>query len=201
MTKLYIAEDQEMLNTALTTILNLEDDLEVVGNAYEGRTALTEINKLKPDIAILDVEMPELTGLEIAEQLFQKDVATKVIILTTFAQKNYFEQAVKAQVNGYLLKDSPTDDLVSAIHDILAGKTIFAPELVTTVMQSVNNPLTKREIDVLIELNQGCSTADVSRKLFLSEGTIRNYISSILSKTGTKNRIEAINTAKSNQWF
>ncbi|MFH5811728.1 DNA-binding response regulator [Companilactobacillus sp. FL22-1] len=201
MTSIYLAEDQEMLNTALATLLGLEDDLEVVGSATDGMTAFNEIIKLQPEVAILDIEMPELTGLEIAKQLRLLKQPIKIIILTTFAQESYFEQAVRYDVNAYLLKDNPTDQLIETIHAVLTGKTIFSPELVKTVINSEKNPLTPREIDILKLINTGASTKDIAKLAFLSEGTVRNYISSILSKTGCKSRIEALNISKNNKWI
>jgi two-component system response regulator DesR len=182
MTSVFLAEDQEMLNTALSTLLSLEDDIEVVGTATDGLSAFRKITDLKPEIAILDIEMPELTGLEVAKELRLLKQPIKIIILTTFAQQDYFEKAVKYDVNAYLLKDNPTDELIETIHQVLDGKTIFSPELVKTVISAEKNPLTKRELDILKEISTGESSKDIAKNVFLSEGTVRNYISSILSK-------------------
>ncbi|WP_125590504.1 response regulator transcription factor [Companilactobacillus jidongensis] len=201
MTTIYLAEDQEMLNTALATLLGLEDDLEVIGTATDGQTALSEIISKKPKIAILDIEMPTLSGLDVAEQIKILNLSTKVIILTTFARASYFEQAVKANVNGYLLKDNPTDQLVKIIHEVLDGQTIFSPELVTTILSAEKNPLTKRELEVLKEIKIGKNSKEIAKSVFLSDGTVRNYISSILSKTGASSRIEALNIAEKNKWI
>ncbi|KRK80588.1 response regulator transcription factor [Companilactobacillus nodensis] len=201
MTTIYLAEDQEMLNTALATLLGLEDDLNVIGTATDGQTALSEIIQKKPQIAILDIEMPKLSGLDVAEQINLLNIPTKVIILTTFARAIYFEQAVKANVNGYLLKDNPTDQLVKTIHEVLDGQTIFSPELVTTIISAEKNPLTKRELEVLKEIKTGKNSKEIAKSVFLSDGTVRNYISSILSKTGTSSRIEALNIAEKNKWI
>ncbi|KRK65482.1 DNA-binding response regulator [Companilactobacillus tucceti DSM 20183] len=201
MTTVYLAEDQEMLNTALSTLLNLEDSIEVIGTATNGESALKDIIKLQPDIAILDIEMPKMSGLEIASQLRIIKQNVKVIILTTFAQASYFEQAVSAKVNAYLLKDSPTDELIETIQEVLDGKTIFAPELVTSILTSEKNPLTNREIDILKQIDLGLSSQEIAKKVFLSDGTVRNYISSILSKTGTRSRIEALYIARKNKWI
>lgn len=201
MTTVYLAEDQEMLNTALSTLLNLEDNIEVIGTATNGESAFKEIAQLQPDIAILDIEMPKMSGLEIASQLRIIKQNIKIIILTTFAQASYFEQAVSAKVNAYLLKDSPTDELIETIQEVLDGKTIFAPELVTSILTAEKNPLTNREIDILKQIDLGLSGQEIAKKVFLSDGTVRNYISSILSKTGTRSRIEALNIAKKNKWI
>lgn len=201
MTTIYLADDQKMLLSALAGLLDLEDDFDVVGTATDGEQALTEIKISQPDVAILDIEMPKITGIDVARQLHQESCATKVIILTTFAQEAYFQQAVASEVNGYLLKDSKSDLLIRTIHDILNGQTIFAPELVRVVLRAEKNPLTDREIDILRAITKGLSTEEIAGTVFLSEGTVRNYISSILSKTGSHNRIEAINIAKVNKWI
>ena len=201
MTTLFLAEDQKMLNTTLTTILDLEEDFTVIGNASDGKTALDKILTLQPDVAILDIEMPEQTGLEIAKAIRLANLPIKIIILTTFARENYFQDAIAANVNAYLLKDSPSDLLISSIRQVLEGNTIFSPELVKSVLRAEKNPLTKREMSVLEVIQTGASTAQMAKILFLTEGTLRNYISSILSKTGTHSRIEAINIAKKNGWL
>lgn len=201
MTTIYIAEDQEMLNSALSAILDLEDDFQIIGSATDGQTALQQIIALKPDVAILDIEMPQMTGLEIAKHLRDIEQNIKLIILTTFARKEYFEAAVNNNVNAYLLKDSPTDRLVETIHQVLKGETIFDPALVSTILSAAKNPLTDQELKILKEFSQGKSTQEIADTVFLSYGTVRNYISSILSKTGTHSRIEALNIAKKNNWI
>lgn len=201
MTTIYIAEDQEMLNSALSAILDLEDDLTIIGNATDGETALQEITNLKPDVAILDIEMPQMTGLAVAKELRLLKQNIKIIILTTFARKNYFESAVESRVDAYLLKDSPTDKLIETIHKILAGQTIYDSNLVSTILSAVKNPLTTQELKVMKEFAKGKSTQEIAEAIFLSNGTVRNYVSSILSKTGTHSRIEALNVAKQNNWI
>lgn len=201
MTTIYIAEDQEMLNSALSAILDLEGDFQITGSATDGQTAVQQIIALKPDVAILDIEMPQMTGLEIAKQLRDIEQNIKLIILTTFARKEYFEAAVSNNVNAYLLKDSPTDRLVETIHQVLKGETIFDPALVSTILSAAKNPLTNQELKILKEFSQGKSTQEIADAVFLSYGTVRNYISSILSKTGTHSRIEALNIAKKNNWI
>lgn len=201
MITLYLAEDQSMLNTALSQLLNLEDNLEVLGSATNGKHALAEIQRLQPDVAILDIEMPMMSGLEVAEVLHDKQFATKVIILTTFAQKTYFEKAVEVEVAGYLLKDSPSDDLIETINKVMMGRTVYDPELVVTALSSNKNPLSEREMSVLKAAVSGDATKVMAQKLFLSEGTVRNYLSAIFSKLGVHNRLEAIEVAKKNKWI
>lgn len=201
MITLYLAEDQSMLNSALTQLLELEDDLHVVGSASDGVTAWTEIQQLQPQVAILDIEMPALLGLDVADRIKAAGLTTKVIILTTFAQKAYFERAVAAQVAGYLLKDSPSDDLIEAICKVMQGQTVYAPELVVNMLSANNNPLTERELAVLAEADKGLPTKTIAANLFLSAGTVRNYLSAIFSKLGVHNRLEAIKLAKQNKWL
>lgn len=201
MIKLYLAEDQQLLNTALTMILNLETDFEVIGSATDGDTALSDIIKLKPNIVLLDIEMPKLTGLEIAKQLRLLKQDVKIMVLTTFAQEHYFQQALQNNVNGYMLKDSPSEELIRSIRSIMAGDTIFSPELVIQSFITQKKPLTPRELETLTLLKTGISTQQIAQTLFLSEGTVRNYISAILSKTASRSRIEAINFAIKQGWI
>ena len=201
MITLYLAEDQSMLNSALTQLLDLEDDLHVLGSAGDGAKAWQDIQQLKPDVAVLDIEMPKLTGLDVADKIHGSQLATKIIILTTFAQKAYFERAIAAQVNGYLLKDIPSDDLIDVIRKVMTGQTVYAPELVTNMVTAESNPLTDRELAVLAEVASGLSSKQIAASLFLSEGTVRNYLSAIFSKLGVHNRIEAVQMAKKNKWL
>lgn len=196
MRRLYLAEDQELLNSALKMLLDLEDDFEVVGTSLTGEDVAKQIMDLKVDVALLDIEMPKQSGLEIAKELRQQNYPGKIIILTTFARANYFKEALAQKVDGYLLKDSPSDSLVKAIRAILEGNTVFDPKLVSGVLNEVDNPLTKRELEILKMLEQVATTKELAQRLFLSEGTVRNYISSILSKTGTASRLEALNLAR-----
>lgn len=201
MIKIILAEDQKMLNSALTMLLNLEADLNVIDSFTDGQIAWQQIMRQQPDIALLDIEMPHLTGLKIAEKINAQKLATKVIILTTFANKSYFEQAVAAQVNGYLLKDHSSEDLISSIRAINDGQTIYDPELVQSILSEVANPLTRQEQNVLQKMASGSDTAEISTSLYLSRGTVRNYISAILSKLGARNRIEAVKVAHENHWL
>lgn len=201
MTRLFLAEDQELLNSALKMLVDLEDDFEVVGTSLTGEDVANKIITLKVEVALLDIEMPKESGLEIAKELREQNYPGKIIILTTFARANYFKEALAQKVDGYLLKDSPSDSLVKAIRAILDGNTVFDPKLVSGVLNEVDNPLTNREMDILKMLEQVATTKELAQKLFLSEGTVRNYISSILSKTGTSSRLEALNLARNKGWI
>ncbi|MFC5540672.1 MAG: response regulator transcription factor [Bacilli bacterium] len=200
MIRIVIAEDQGMLLGALSSLLNMEDDMEVVGLAKNGEEAVRLVDELKPDICIMDIEMPVKTGLDAAEELNGK-TDCKIIILTTFARPGYFDRARKAGVRGYLLKDSPIEELVNAIRVIMEGRRIYAPELVDIVYdEESENPLTERESQVLELVAEGKTTKEIAAELYLSTGTVRNYISTILDKLGVGNRIEAISRFKEKGW-
>lgn len=201
MIRIVIAEDQGMLLGALRSLLSMEDDMEVVGLAKNGEEALALVEEHQPDICIMDIEMPVKTGLDAAEELHSTSSDCKVIILTTFARPGYFERARKSSVRGYLLKDSPIEELVSAIRTIMDGKRIYAPELVDFVYEDDSeNPLTDRESQVLTLVAEGKTTKEIAAELFLSAGTVRNYISTILEKLNVGNRIEAIARFKEKGW-
>ena len=198
MIRIVIAEDQRMLLGALGSLLDLEEDMEVVGKARNGEEAITLVKQLQPDIGILDIEMPLKSGLDAAEEL--KDQACKVIILTTFARAGYFERARKAEVSGYLLKDSPSEELANSIRAIMDGRKVYAPELVDMAYGEVN-PLTAREKQVISLIAEGKSTNEIAKQLFITNGTVRNYISVILDKLEVTNRIEAISKFKEKGWL
>ncbi|WP_227937950.1 response regulator transcription factor [Alkalihalobacillus deserti] len=198
MIRIVIAEDQRMLLGALGSLLDLEEDMEVVGKARNGEEALTLVKQHQPDICIMDIEMPVKTGLDAAEELI--DQPCKVIILTTFARAGYFERARNAEVSGYLLKDSPSEELANSIRTIMDGRRIYAPELVDLAYDN-KNPLTKREKQVMELIADGKSTNEIAKELYLTNGTVRNYISVILDKLDVSNRIEAISRFKEKGWF
>ena len=199
MIRIVIAEDQGMLLGAMKSLLSLEEDMEVVGLAKNGEEAIELVKSLKPDVCIMDIEMPVKTGLDAAEAL--KGEPCKLIILTTFARPGYFERARKAGVRGYLLKDSPIEELVNSIRIIMDGRRIYASELVDFVYEEDSeNPLTERESQVLELVAEGKTTKEIASELYLSAGTVRNYISAILDKLGVGNRIEAIQRFREKGW-
>ncbi|MED4071243.1 response regulator transcription factor [Priestia endophytica] len=198
MIRIVIAEDQRMLLGALGSLLSLEDDMEIVGKASNGEEAVSLAHKEQPDVCIMDIEMPIKTGLEAAEEL--KESNCKVIILTTFARSGYFQRALKAGVSGYLLKDSPSEELASSIRSIMSGRRIYAPELIDDAYAE-ENPLTEREKEVLSLIADGKNTREIADALSIKNGTVRNYISTILDKLEVKNRIEAITRFKEKGWF
>lgn len=198
MIRIVIAEDQRMLLGALASLLDLEPDMEVVGKANNGEDALKLVKLHQPDICITDIEMPLKSGLEVAEEL--KSSACKVVILTTFARSGYFERAIKAGAIGYLLKDSPIEDLAHSLRNIMSGRRVYAAELVDEAYSEAN-PLTQRETEVIGLIAEGKNTKEIADELFLSNGTVRNYVSVILEKLGVSNRIEAIKRFREKGWF
>ncbi|MUV06243.1 response regulator [Planococcaceae bacterium Storch 2/2-2] len=202
MIRIVIAEDQGMLLGALGSLIDMEDDMEVVGMAKNGQEALQLVQEKNPDVCIMDIEMPILTGLDTAERLVELEHPCKVMILTTFARAGYFERARKAGVRGYLLKDSPIEELVDAIRAVVAGRRMYAPELIDIAYDEIiENPLTDRESEVLRLVAEGKTTKEIAGELFLAPGTVRNYISTILDKLDVGNRIEAIARFKEKGWF
>lgn len=198
MIRIVLAEDQRMMLGALGSLLELEEDLEVVGLASNGAEAIELVRKHQPDICIMDIEMPVKSGLDAAEEL--RDESCKIIILTTFARTGYFERARSAGVSGYLLKDSPSEELAASIRIIMDGRRIYAPELIDLAYEEPN-PLTDREQQVLSLMAEGLSTKEIAKELFLTSGTVRNYISVILDKLDVKNRIEAISFTRKKGWI
>lgn len=200
MIKIVIAEDQRMLRSALGTLLNFEEDFTVVGEANDGIEALKIIEERKPDICLLDIEMPRKSGLEVAAELKKIGSPSRVIILTTFARPGYFERAVKAGVYGYLLKDGSIDELAKCIREVMEGKRIYSPELIVNTFTE-DNPLTEREQEILKLSAEGKTAKEIAKTLYLSAGTVRNYLSEIFQKLNVKNKIEAIHYAKEKGWI
>ncbi|WP_026571673.1 response regulator transcription factor [Sediminibacillus sp. JSM 1682029] len=198
MIRIVIAEDQQMLLGALGSLLDLEEDMEVVGMAKNGEEAVSLVRKHQPEICIMDIEMPVKSGLEAAEEL--KTHPCKVIILTTFARPGYFERARKADVHGYLLKDSPSEELANSIRVIIDGRKVYAPELID-IAYAEANPLTDREEQVIKLMADGKDTKEIANQLSITNGTVRNYISVILEKLEVSNRIEAISRFREKGWF
>ncbi|MFS0673353.1 response regulator [Ornithinibacillus sp. 179-J 7C1 HS] len=199
MIRIVIAEDQQMLLGALGSLLDLENDMEVVGKAKNGAEALELVKQFDPDICMMDIEMPLKSGLDVAEEL--KDASCKIIILTTFARAGYFERARNANVSGYLLKDSPSEELAHSIRVIMEGRKIYSPELIDIAFEKEENPLSEREDQVIHLIAEGKNTEEIAKQLYLSKGTVRNYVSIILDKLEVSNRIEAISRFREKGWF
>ena len=198
--KLLVAEDQSMLRDALCQLLELQSDVETVHQASNGQEAMNLLQSQKIDVAILDVEMPKQTGLDVLEWVKVQQPTVKVVIVTTFKRPGYFERAIKADVDAYVLKERSIADLMKTIHTVLDGKKEYSPELMEVMMTS-KNPLSNQEILVLQAAARGLSSKEIAQKLYLSNGTIRNYMSSILTKLAAENRLEAVRIAQENGWI
>lgn len=201
MIRVMLAEDQGMMRGALARLLDLEPDIEVVAQVERGDAVVPTALQHQPDVALLDIEMPGLSGLEAAAELRHALPACKVVILTTFGRPGYLRRAMDSGAKGFLVKDAPVEALTAAIRDVLAGRTVIDPALATAALTAGPNPLTEREKAVLTAAADGATIADVAARLHLSESTVRNYLSSAIGKTGTRNRMEALQTARSQGWL
>ena len=197
---LLIAEDQSMLRDAMATLLSMQDSVESVLQAKNGKEAIDLISTNDIDVAILDVEMPEATGLDVLEYIRSNNIDCKVVIVTAFKRMGYFERAIKNNVDAYVLKDRSIDELMKTISNVLAGHKEYSPELMENIFNS-HNPLTNQEKIILIKIKEGLSNKEIANELFLSEGTIRNYISNILTKLNCKNRTEAVKKSTEEGWL
>lgn len=198
--RVLIAEDQAMVLGALAALLDTEADIDVIGQARNGSEALQLIADGKPDVVLTDIEMPEMTGLELAAELKRRRLPTRVVILTTFARAGYLRRALEAGAAGYLLKDAPSSTLAQAVRRVHAGGRAIDPEL-SAEAWTEEDPLTDRERQVLRMAGEGAMSADIAVKLGLSEGTVRNYLSEAISKTGAGNRTEAARIARQKGWL
>ncbi|HEY0555931.1 MAG TPA: response regulator transcription factor [Thermoanaerobaculia bacterium] len=195
-----IAEDQGMVLGALAALLEMEPDLEVIGRARDGQEALELVLAAKPDVVLTDIEMPRMTGLELAAELKRRGHPARVVILTTFARGGYLRRALEAGAAGYLLKDAPAERLAEAVRRVHAGLRSIDPELAAAAWEEAD-PLTDRERQVLRLAGEGHSSARIAAELHLSEGTVRNYLSEAISKVGAGNRVEAARIARQRGWL
>jgi two-component system response regulator DesR len=198
--RVLIAEDQSMVLGALAALLELESDIEVVGQARDGREALDLAAKANPDVVLTDIEMPRMTGLELAAELKRRGNPARVVILTTFARSGYLRRALDAGAAGYLLKDAPAERLAEAVRRVHAGLRAVDPELAAAAWDEAD-PLTDRERQVLRLAADGHPSARIASELHLSEGTVRNYLSEAISKVGAGNRVEAARIARQKGWL
>ena len=201
MIRILIAEDQALVLGALAALLGLEADLDVVARARNGQDALALALNLRPDIVLTDIEMPQMTGLELATALSEQLPASKVIIVTTFGRTGYLRRALSVGVRGYLLKDAPAETLAMAIRTVHGGGRAVAPELALESWSGGVDPLSERERQVLRLAGEGKSSADIARQIHLSEGTVRNYLSEAISKLYAGNRVEAFRLARDAGWL
>ncbi|THF83650.1 response regulator transcription factor [Deinococcus sp. KSM4-11] len=200
MIRVLLAEDQALVLGALSALLSLEDDLEVVGGAPDGEAAWEKVQALRPDVLVTDIEMPRLSGLDLAARVAQLMPDTRVVIVTTFGRGGYLRRALDVGARGYLLKDAPASELADAIRRVHAGGRAIDPHLAAEAW-GASDPLTDRERQVLRAAEGGASTAAIAVTLGLSEGTVRNYLSEAIGKLGAENRVEAARTAREKGWL
>jgi two-component system response regulator DesR len=198
--RVVVAEDQGMVLGALAALLEIEGDITVIGRARNGREALACVLSEKPDVFITDIEMPEVTGLEVAAELKRRRFPTRIIILTTFARAGYLRRALDAGASGYLLKDMPAEQLADAVRRVCRGLRVVDPQLAAEAWTEPD-PLTDRERQVLRLAGEGMASTDIASQLELSEGTVRNYLSEAISKIGANNRVEAARIARTKGWL
>jgi two-component system, NarL family, response regulator DesR len=199
--RVLLAEDQAMIREALAALLSFEDDIEVVAQVGRGDEVLKAARDSNPDVALLDIEMPGLDGLAAAAALKRASPDTGIIILTTFGRPGYLRRAMESGVSGFIVKDSPADKLAETIRQVRAGRRVIDPDLAAAALAGGACPLTPRERDVLAACQDGATIAEIAAALYLSEGTVRNYLSSCIQKTGARNRTEALRIAKERGWL
>ncbi|WP_159016690.1 response regulator transcription factor [Cognatiluteimonas profundi] len=200
MIRLLLAEDQAMMRGALSALLGLEPDIDVVATAADGEIAWRELQRHRPDVLVTDIEMPGLTGLELAQRLQRQEWPTRVIIVTTFARPGFLRRALEAGVGGYLLKDAPAEQLADAVRRVHGGGRVIDPQLAVDAW-SETDPLNDRERQVLRLAGGGASAGEIAAQLGLSQGTVRNYLSGVIGKLGVGNRIEAYRLARQKGWL
>jgi two-component system response regulator DesR len=198
--RVVLAEDQGMVLGALAALLEIEGDIKVTAKARNGKEALEAVLTHKPDVFITDIEMPLMSGLDVAAELKRRRTGTRVVIVTTFARAGYLRRALEAGANGYLLKDMPAEELAEAVRRVHQGLRVIHPELATEAWGEMD-PLTDRERQVLRLAGEGMSSGDIAAELSLSEGTVRNYLSEAISKMGAGNRVEAARMARTKGWL
>ena len=201
MIRLLLAEDQAMMRGALALLLNLEADLDVVAQVGRGDEIVPAALEVRPDVALLDIELPGRSGLDAARDLRAAVPECGVVILTTFGRPGYLRRAMEAGARGFLVKDGPVEGLADAVRRVRAGETVVDPALATSALAAGASPLTGRERDVLAAAEDGSTVTDIARRLHLSESTVRNYLSAAIGKTGTRNRIEALLAARRQGWL
>ncbi|MEU1516909.1 response regulator transcription factor [Streptomyces sp. NPDC005811] len=199
--RVLLAEDQGMMRGALALLLGLEPDIEVVAQVGTGDAIVDAALVHRPDVALLDIELPGMSGLDAAAVLREEAPGCRVLILTTFGRPGYLRRAMEAGAAGFLVKDGPVEELAEAIRRVLTGETVVDPALAAAALSAGPSPLTTRECDVLKASADGVTVADIAAGLHLSENTVRNYLSSAIGKTGTRNRTEALREARHQGWL
>ena len=201
MVRLLLADDQELIRSALAALLALERDFEVVASVGRGDEVVAAAKASQPDVALLDIDMPGLDGLAAAGVLAHEVPECRSLILTTFGRPGYLRRAMESGAYGFVVKDAPPEQLAEAIRRVVAGERVVDPALAAATLASGVSPLTARERDVLVAARPGATVSDIAAKLFLSEGTVRNYLSAAIAKAGARNRAEAVRTADERGWL
>jgi two-component system, NarL family, response regulator DesR len=199
--RLLLADDQQLVRSALAALLELDDAFEVVAQVGRGDQVVAAAREHQADVALLDIEMPGLDGLAAAAALAQEIPQCRVIILTTFGRPGYLRRAMESGALGFVVKDAPAEQLADAVRRVAAGERVVDPALAAATLAGGASPLTGRERDVLVAARSGATVADIAGKLFLSEGTVRNYLSAAIAKTGVRNRAEAVRVADERGWL
>ena len=201
MIRVLVVEDMHMIRAALVALLSLEDDIEVVAELERGDTIVETALRTRPNVAVLDIDLPGLDGLTVAAQLHEQLPECQTLVLTAFGKPGNLLRALKAHVRGFVVKDAPAETLVDGIRRVSRGERVLDPELVATAMETGSTPLTTREADVLRAAASGISTDQIATRLSLSSATVRNYLSNAISKVGARNRIDAIRIARDAGWL
>ena len=200
-TTILIVEDQSLVRDAIAMLLSLEDDLTIIGKCSNGQEAIEYLNNNPaPHIILSDIEMPLVSGLDLAAHVTKQSLRTKVILMTTFSKPGYIKRALSLGVKGFILKESDSDYLIDAIHKVSAGDKVISPELAIMALDD-NNPLSQKEMSALKLASDGLKTQAIAQQLFLSEGTVRNYLSEAISKLDATNRVDAARIAKQKGWL
>ena len=200
MIKVIIVEDQALVRGAISALLDFEENINVVAQAENGVLALPLIEQFTPDIVLTDIEMPEMSGIELVEKVAVEHPKIKTMIMTTFSRCGYIKRSISAGVSAFILKEAPTEYLVSAINKVMLGKKVIDPELAMSALDD-GDPLTEKERKALKLASEGLKTVEIAAKLFLSEGTVRNYLSEAIAKLNATNRIDAARLAKQKGWL
>jgi two-component system, NarL family, response regulator DesR len=201
MIRVLLAEDQAMVRGALSALLSREQDIEVVAEVARGDEVVQAAHSTRPDVALLDIEMPGGDGLAAAQALRTALPSCRVVILTTFGRSGYLRRAMESGAVGFLLKDAPASELAVALRRVMAGERVVDPDLALSALTSGNNPLTSREREVLSAALFGARVAEIATRLWLSEGTVRNHLSAAMQKLGAQNRMEAARLAEQKGWL
>ena len=199
--RVVLAEDQAMVLGALSALLELEADISVIATTANGREAFEAVSRMKPDVLVTDIEMPHMTGLELAANLVANHPNVRTIILTTFARPGYLRRALDAGARGYLLKDRPAKELADAVRRVHRGMRVVDPALAAEAWNAELDPLTDRERQILQRAGDGRNSTEIATELHLSEGTVRNYLSEAIAKLGASNRVDAARIARTNGWL